>query len=494
MKNGMTLMCDSYAFLLFLCVFSLSTHPIYAQNADNTSPSMEEWRAAVAKKRAIAEVDRQKMIDQLSIEPPEPLPPAEEDPNRPQYLFQKEGSNNWYDEAGNTHVRSSWGNWSNYDESKAGGYTLPDPLTLKNGKLVNDPQTWWQQRRPEILHDFLTEIYGKIPENMPKVTFEVSEVDSTTLEGKAIMKKVVGYIDNARYPDATPSINITMYTPANATGPVPMMVKATTEFRFPFPPREGDDPGPTPMEQVLALGWGYATVNTGDIQEDSGAGLHEGIIGLVNEEKPRKPEDWGVLAAWSWGLSRVLDYFETDVSVDAKQVGIQGHLRWGKTALLAAALDQRWAIVFSSCSGAMGASLEKRNWGETIDNVAGTDEYHWMAGNFLKYGGHWEDMPVDAHQLIALIAPRPVFITGGTQDQWSDPHGEFLACVAASPVYRLLGKKGVGTTNMPAPDVALTSGELAFRNHDGGHTDLVDWPVFLKFAQRYLKVPSAKGK
>lgn len=142
----------------------------------------------------------------------------------------------------------------------------------------------------------------------------------------------------------------------------------------------------------------------------------------------------------------------------------------------------------------MGASLEKRNWGETIDNVAGMDEYHWMAGNFLKYGGHWEDMPVDAHQLIALIAPRPVFITGGTQDQWSDPHGEFLACVAASPVYRLLGKKGVGTTNMPTPDVALISGELAFRKHDGGHTDLVDWPVFLQFAQKYLKAPSAKGK
>jgi hypothetical protein len=144
------------------------------------------------------------------------------------------------------------------------------------------------------------------------------------------------------------------------------------------------------------------------IQADTGAGLGEGIIGLMNEGKPRKPGEWGTLAAWCWGLSRVLDYFETDPSVDAKQVGIQGHSRWGKTALLAGALDQRWAIVFSSCSGAMGASLEKRNWGETIDNVAGVGEYHWMAGNFLKYGGHWEDVPVDAHQLMALVAPRPV--------------------------------------------------------------------------------------
>jgi hypothetical protein len=312
------------------------------------------------------------------------------------------------------------------------------------------------------------------------------------LNGKAILKKIIGRIDNSRYASDTPRIELSLYLPAKVTQPVPVMVRVSGAFDF--GPPAGANPSPSTVEQVLALGWGYATVNTGTIQADNGAGLNKGVIGLVNEGKPRQPDDWGVLAAWSWGLSRVLDYLETDKMVAAKQVGIQGHSRWGKTALLAAALDPRWAIVFSSCSGALGASLEKRNYGETIDNVAGTGEYHWMAGNFLKYGGNWEAMPVDAHQLLALIAPRPVFITGGTQDTWSDPRGEFLACVAAEPVYRLLGKKGPGTTEMPAPDVALVAGELAFRNHAGGHTDAPDWPVFLQFARKYLKAPPVKTK
>jgi hypothetical protein len=237
---------------------------------------------------------------------------------------------------------------------------------------------------------------------------------------------------------------------------------------------------------VLALGWAFATVHTGNVQADNGAGLSAGIIGLVNEGRPRTPADWGVLAAWSWGLSRALDYLATDPAVDARRAAVQGHSRWGKTALLAGALDDRWAIVYASCSGAMGASLEQRAWGETIDNVAGSGEYHWMAGNFLKYAGHWNDMPVDAHELIALVAPRPLFITGGTRDQWSDPHGEFLAAVGADPVYRLLGARGLGTTIMPEPDSTLMSGELAFRDHEGGHTDAPDWPVFLRFARRYF--------
>jgi hypothetical protein len=238
--------------------------------------------------------------------------------------------------------------------------------------------------------------------------------------------------------------------------------------------------------QVLALGWAYATFNPGAVQADNGAGLDEGIIGLVNRGRPRDPEQWGSLAAWSWGLSRVLDYLETDPQIDVRRSAVQGHSRYGKTALLAGALDPRWGMVFSSCSGAMGASLEKRHWGETIDNVAGPSEYHWMAGNFLKYGGNWEAMPVDAHSLIALVAPRPIFITGGTTDQWSDPHGEFLAALGADPVYRLLGAGGLGATTMPAPDVSLVSGALAFRNHEGGHTDAPDWPVFLEFARRHF--------
>jgi hypothetical protein len=209
----------------------------------------------------------------------------------------------------------------------------------------------------------------------------------------------------------------------------------------------------------------------------------------MNHGHDRKPDDWGALAAWSWGLSRALDYFATDKDVDAKHMAIEGHSRWGKTALLAAALDPRWAALYCSCSGEGGAKLHRHDMGESVDNVCAPGEYHWMAGNFLKYGGHWTDLPVDQHELIALVAPRPVFITGGTQDLWSDPIGEFKACVGAGPVYRLLGKQDLGTTNMPAPDEALIAGDLAFREHAGGHTDLPDWPTFLKFADKYFKSP-----
>jgi hypothetical protein len=466
------------------------------------------WAPAQSQALSAAE-DRQRLLDLLRLPTPGPFPPAAEDPNRPQFTTQRGGGNNWYDEDGNIYVRSNWGNWSNYDESKANPYPLPDPLVLKHGQPVRNPGTWWKQRRPEILNDFFSEVYGTIPANTPKVTWELTSTDPNALGGTAISKTVVGRIDDSAYPAAAPSINITMYTPANAAGPVPLIMVVGGGFggRMGAPPAQpiqtqgsGARPGGPgtlgggALSQVLAIGWGYASVNTGAIQADNGAGLSAGIIGLVNKGQPRKLDDWGVLAAWSWGLSRALDYFETDKSVDAKQVGLEGHSRWGKEALLAMALDQRFAIVYSSCSGEAGAKLSRRNWGETVDNVAGTGEYHWMAGNFLKFGGRWNDMPVDAHELIALCAPRPVFITGGTRDQWSDPRGEFLACVGAGPVYRLLGKKDLGTTEMPNPDVELISGDLAFRLHDGGHSDIPDWPVFLKFAQRYLKATASATK
>ncbi len=455
----------------------LTVSHVQAQAPDFQKMTPEERTAYMSKMRAASQVDWQKMMDKLNLELPT-LPPSADDPKRPQHLKPKEGSTNWYDEAGNTHVRSGWGNWSNYDEARANDYKLPDPLVLKNGKRVTSATTWWKQRRPEILTDYLTEIYGKTPANTPAVTFAASGTDSTVLTGKALRKTIVGQIDNSRYPPAAPSIPVTYYRPVGASGKIPLMVIVWGSFPQPM----------ASIERLIDAGWAVALVNTGAIQMDSGAGLHEGIIGLMNGGNDRKPDEWGVLAAWSWGLSRVLDYLEKDSGINAKQIGIQGHSRWGKTTLLAGAMDPRWAIVFSSCSGSMGASLEKRSYGETIDNVAGWGEYHWMAGNFLKYGGNWNAMPVDAHELIALIAPRPVFITGGTKDSWSDSKGEFLACVGASPVYALLGKKGVGTTEMPAPDVSLINGDLAFRNHEGGHVDSLDWPVFLEFARRQFNL------
>ncbi|MEJ7658250.1 MAG: acetylxylan esterase [Hymenobacter sp.] len=358
---------------------------------------------------------------------------------------------------------------------------------LRNGRPVHDARTWDAQRRPEILAALTREVYGEIPKDTPKVTFTITATEATGPGGQVVKQVIEGQIDNARYPAATPRIRLVLYTPAAATGPVPLVVVV------------GGLPGALPgqpdvLSQVLANGWALATFDPGAVQMDSGAGLHEGIIGLMSGGRARQPAAWGTLAAWSWGLSRVLDYVATDKRLDAKHVALQGHSRWGKTTLLAAALDPRWTLAYVSCSGAMGASLEKRSFGENIDNVAEPSEYHWMGGNFLKYAGRWDAMPTDAHDLLALVAPRPVFITGGTDDSWTDARGTFLAGVGASPVYALLGRKGLPTTTMPAPDVALLTGDLAFREHTGGHTDLPDWPSFIEFARKYFPVVSAQTK
>lgn len=392
---------------------------------------------------------------------------------------------------------------ANYDETKANPFpALPDPLILNDGKRVNTAKRWWQQRRPQIVELFDREIYGRVPYTTPKVTWEVTSTKSGTNGDVPILtKSLVGHVDNSAYPLITVNIQLELTTPTNASGPVPVML----EFGFigtrPFGPRPGSPtgvtssapapaPGPTWQQQVLARGWGYATIAPGSIQADNGAGLTEGIIGLCNHGQPRKLDDWGSLRAWAWGASRALDYFETDKAVNAKQVGIEGHSRYGKAALVTMAYDQRFAIAYVSSSGEGGAKLSRRDWGEVVENVAGTGEYHWMAGNFLKYAGplQWSDLPVDAHELIALCAPRPTFISGGATkgDGWVDARGMFLAAVAAGPVYRLLGKRDLGTTEFPPMETPLIDGDLAFRQHNGGHTPAPNWPTFLIFASRYL--------
>ena len=392
---------------------------------------------------------------------------------------------------------------ANYDETKANPFpALPDPLILNDGKRVNTARRWWQQRRPQIVELFDREIYGRVPYTTPKVTWEVTSTKSGTNGDVPILtKSLVGHVDNSAYPLITVNIQLELTTPTNASGAVPVML----EFGFigtrPFGPRPGSPtgvtssapapaPGPTWQQQVLARGWGYATIAPGSIQADNGAGLTEGIIGLCNHGQPRKLDDWGSLRAWAWGASRALDYFETDKAVNAKQVGIEGHSRYGKAALVTMAYDQRFAIAYVSSSGEGGAKLSRRDWGEVVENVAGTGEYHWMAGNFLKYAGplQWSDLPVDAHELIALCAPRPTFISGGATkgDGWVDARGMFLAAVAAGPVYRLLGKRDLGTTEFPPMETPLIDGDLAFRQHNGGHTPAPNWPTFLIFASRYL--------
>jgi hypothetical protein len=258
------------------------------------------------------------------------------------------------------------------------------------------------------------------------------------------------------------------------------------------PPGPPGGRGPGWQQQVLAKGWGYAIIVPNSIQADNGAGLTQGIIGLCNKGRPRSLDDWGALRAWAWGASRALDYLETDRSVDAKRVGIEGLSRYGKAAIVTLAYDERFAIGFIGSSGAGGAKLHRRDFGERVENVAGSGEYHWMAGNYLKYAGPlgWNDLPVDAHELVALCAPRPVFIGAGATnagDGWVDAKGMFLAGVGAGPVYKLLGKRGLGTSEFPAPETALADGEIAFRQHSGGPTSGPNWPMFLTFAERYFQ-------
>ena len=391
-------------------------------------------------------------------------------------------------------------NAANYDEDKAKpDPKLPDPLTLKNGKKVTTAKEWWELRRPEIVEDFDREIYGRAPKSTPKVTWEVTKtVQEKNGEVAVVTKQLLGHVDNSAYPAVTVDIQLTLTTPAAAAGPVPVMmelsfspeVMAMIAKRFPEMAAAASK-GPTWQQQVLAKGWGYAIYIPTSVQADKGDGLTEGIIGLVNKGQPRKLDDWGALRAWAWGASRAMDYFETDKAVDARHVGIEGHSRYGKASLVTMAYDPRFAIGYISSSGAGGAALYRRNFGEQIGNVAGTGEYHWMAGNFLKYAGPLtpNDLPIDSHELIALAAPRPVFIgAGATQgDGWVDARGMFLAAVGAGPVYRLLGKKDLGTAEFPPIETPLIDGDLAYRQHTGGHTPGPNWPTFLTFAGRYIK-------
>jgi hypothetical protein len=389
----------------------------------------------------------------------------------------------------------------NYDESKANPYpNLPDPLVLKNGKKVTSAKVWWTRRRPEILEDFDREVYGRAPKNTPKVEWEVTAT-TRGMNGDVpiVTKQLLGHVDNSSYPQITVDIQLTLTSPANATGPVPVIMEfGGARGRLPpgtaagsGGPVGGAAPGPTWQQQVLAKGWGYAGLTPGSIQADNGAGLRQGIIGLVNKGQPRKVDDWGALRAWAWGASRALDYFETDKSVDAKRVGLEGHSRFGKATIVAMAYDDRFAIAFVSSSGEGGAKLHRRNWGELVENIAAPNEYHWMAGNFLKYAGplYVNDLPVDSHELVALCAPRPVFLSAGATegDGWVDAKGTFLAGVGAGPVYRLLGKKDLGTAEFPRMETGLMEGDLSFRQHSAGHTPAPNWPVFIAFADRYLK-------
>lgn len=399
-------------------------------------------------------------------------------------------------------------NAANFEESKVAPYTLPDPLVLKNGRRVTSADVWWKVRRPQIVADFDNEMYGHVPANVPKVTWEVVRTRHETVDKVPVVTKdLVGHVDNSAYPLLSVDIQLTLTIPEHATGPAPVMLEfgLTPEVQGTLRRRFTDaqwaaymGPGPSWQSLVLARGWGYAILIPTSIQADNGEGLTQGIIGLTNKGEPRQPGDWGVLRAWAWGASRALDYFETDAAVDARQVGIEGLSRYGKAALLTMAYEPRLAIAFVGSSGEAGAKLSRRTFGEQVENIASSSEYHWMAGNFLKYAGPLtrNDLPVDAHELIALCAPRPVFVSSGAQaveGGWVDARGMFSGAVGAGPVYRLLQRKDLGTTEFPPMETALIDGDIAFRQHRYGHTTGPNWPTFLTFASRYIKGPAQAG-
>lgn len=404
-------------------------------------------------------------------------------------------------------------NAANYDESKANPFPdYPELLRLRDGRAVTAPEMWWKQRRPEIVEDFEREVYGRVPDNAPRIGWRVVR----TAEDKAgpfpvLARELRGRADNSGFPEIEVEIQMVVVTPAWVKQPVPLMILfGRPAFPSdPVPPAmarfaalAGSDPPAT--VQLIGAGWGYALLNPASIQADNGAGLTKGVIGLANQGRPRKPGDWGALRAWAWGASRALDFFETDPSVDAKRAGIEGVSRFGKAALVAMAFDTRFAVGLIGSSGAGGAKPFRRDFGEAVENLTGAGEYHWMAGNFLKYGAaesdfgskNAGDIPVDSHQLLALCAPRLVFISYGVPEKgdakWLDQQGSFMAAVAAGPAWRLLGAKDLGVTEdyravkLPPVHAGLLDGELAWRQHGGGHTDGPNWKYFIPWASAKL--------
>lgn len=469
------------------------------------------------------EQDHQNMMDQLGIKSLRPGPSGNE--NAP--------------------------NHANYDESLANPCPeLPELLVTKSGKQVTSPEMWWNIRRPEIIENVERELYGKLPENIPSVSWEVKITDYERV-GRipVVAKQLIGHVDNSSYSLINVNINMMLVVPTNVQGPVPvlmmfgrpsfpapaqpspedletlnesfkeMMIAHDPKLKAIFdkypaytpvtrlpgpnffaPPVDGESPS---TEQLLAAGWGYCTIEPASIQADNHAGITRGIIGLVNKGQPRSPEDWGALRAWAWGAARGLDYLETDPAVDAKKVGIEGVSRYGKAALVTLAFEPRFAVGLIGSSGKGGTTLHRRVFGEAVESLTGGENY-WMCGNYMKYGAEEStfgrmtgcDLTTDSHMMLALCAPRLTFVSYGIPEKgdakWLDQKGSYMATVAAGEVYKLLGVKDLGVSNdymkeeMPPMQTDMLDGELAWRQHNGGHTDKPNFQYFIPWASEKL--------
>jgi hypothetical protein len=369
--------------------------------------------------------------------------------------------------------------------------TMPELLKMKDGSLVTKPEQW-STRRKEILEDFEREIYGRVPANAPQVTWRVTSEETGEVGGVATRtRQLTGEVDNKNCPWLSVNIRANYTIPAKTEKPVPVLIAF----------------GPGGLAHAIPSGWGVGTIDPTSIQADSGGNaLRAGVIGIANAGQPRKPDDWGALRAWAWGLSRLIDHFEQTpgCGVDPKKVGVTGVSRYGKAAIVAQAFDERVAVGLIGSSGQGGVKLSRHDFGEAVENLTSSGAYHWMAANYLKYGAAEAtfgkkdagDLPVDSHQLLALCAPRPCFISTGVESKgdpkWIGAPGTYMACVLASPAYELLGKKGLEvktddyiTAPMPAVN-QLVGGELAWRQHDGGHTQTPNFPTFFEWVSQHI--------
>lgn len=448
------------------------------------------------------EMDFHQMLHQMGIVLPE-LPSRAVDPNRPEGSTQMDPNNpeGRYLYNGHDLNRSLFGLWDNYDDTPAGFFPGRDAFrvgeyspisltTMHNGEEIRSAADWFAKRRPEIAHDVQEALYGFFPaaDKLPGITFNKLEFTGKSNGTEYIQANIVGSIDISSYPQikSAPMVSATLRMPKDAKGPVPVMIMiswdSSVDRYWPIFAKEG---------------WAVCAFSPNAIQPDNGASLTDYLIGLVNKGNWRSPEQWGSIGAWSWGISRLIDYLLTDNRINPKAIGLTGHSRYGKATLYTAAYDERIAIAFPSDAGSLGTKMNRRHWGQDLENSAIPSEYHWMAGNFLKWCGPLEpgkylprkveNCPVDAHSLLALCAPRPVFFNAGNSSLWSDPYGIYLTMEATTPIYELLGKKGlVMKDEKPVVDKDYIEGRLGYRYHNGGHIDTPDWPAFFKFAKKHL--------
>jgi hypothetical protein len=404
---------------------------------------------------------------------------------------------------------------ANYDETKVPAYTLPDPLLSSSGERIRDARAWEQQRRPEILELFARHMFGRTPAGTPSLRFETTSVDPDALNGQAVRKEVSIHLTSQ--PDG-PRIDLLLYLPKGASQPVPAFVglnfngnhtihsdpgiTLSTNWMRSNPNRgivdqratetaRGTSSSRWPIQTILNRGYAVVTAYYGDLEPDHPQGWQSGVRSSFGPQPGPDgfaSDDWGAIGAWAWGLSRIMDYLDQDDSIDDSKVALLGHSRLGKAALWAGAQDERFAIVISNNSGCGGAALSRRQFGETVERI-NTSFPHWFCGAFKQYNGREAELPMDQHMLLALIAPRPLYVASAQEDRWADPRGEFLAALHADPVYRLLNRPGIKVSAMPEIDEPVGN-TIGYHIRSGIHdVTSFDWEQYLAFADRHFSEP-----